>query len=50
MRKIFLWGVKGDYRGATSKELFSYFFGIYIKFGYKKPSILASSDLVDVAT
>ena len=32
------------------EELFAYFFGIYIKFGNKNPSILAPSDSVDVAT
>ena len=32
------------------EELFAYIFEIYIKFGYKNPSILTVSDLVDVAT
>ena len=36
--------------GATVEELFAYIFGIYIKFGYKDPSILAPSDSVSVAT
>ena len=37
-------------RGVTVEELFAYFFGIYIKFGYKNPSILTPLDSVDVAT
>ena len=32
------------------KELFAHIFGIYIKFGYKNPSILTPSNSVDVAT
>ena len=36
--------------GGTGDELFAYIFGIYIKFGYKNPSILTPYDLVDVAT
>jgi hypothetical protein len=32
------------------EELFAYIFGIYIKFGYKNPSILSPSDSVDIAT
>ena len=32
------------------EELFAYFFGIYIKFGYKNPSILTLLDSVDVAS
>ena len=32
------------------EELFAYIFGIYIKFGYKNPSILAPTDSVAVAT
>ena len=31
-------------------ELFAYIFGIYIKFGYKNPSIFTPLDLVDVAS
>ena len=31
-------------------ELFTYIFGIYIKFGYKNPSISTPFDSVDVAT
>ena len=34
----------------TVEELFAYIFGIYIKFGYKNPSILTPSNSVDVAT
>ena len=34
----------------SAEGLFACFFGIYIKFGYKNPSILAPSDSVDVAT
>ena len=37
-------------RGGTMEELFAYIFGIYIKFGYKDPSILAPSNSVNVAT
>ena len=36
--------------GATVEELFSYIFGICIKFGHKNPSILTLCDLLDVAT
>jgi hypothetical protein len=32
------------------EELFANVFGIYIKFGYKNPSILTSLDLVEVAS
>jgi hypothetical protein len=32
------------------EELFAYIFGIYIKFGYKNPSILTPCNSVDVAT
>ena len=32
------------------EELFTYIFGIYIKFGYKNPSILNPFDSVDVAS
>ena len=32
------------------EELFAYIFGIYIKFGYKNPSILTPCDSVDIAT
>ena len=39
-----------DQRGGTVEELFAYIFGIYIKFGYKDPSILAPFDSVSVAT
>ena len=39
-----------DQRGGTVEELFAYIFGIYIKFGYKDPSILAPSNSVTVAT
>ena len=44
--------VKGDflYRVVMVEELFAYIFGIYIKFGYKNPSILTPCDSVDVAT
>ena len=43
---------KGDFlcRVVTVEELFAYIFGIYIKFGNNNPSILAPTDLVDVAT
>ena len=37
-------------RGGTVEELFAYFFGIYIKFGYKNPSILSPLDSVGVAS
>ena len=40
----------GGSGGWRVEELFAYFFGIYIKFGYKNPSILTPSDSVDVAT
>ena len=36
--------------GATVEELFDYIFGIYKRFGYKDPSILATSNSVSVAT
>ena len=39
-----------DQRGGTVEELFAYIFGIYKKFGYKNPSILAPTDSVSVAT
>ena len=32
------------------EELFTYFFGIYIRFGYKNPSILTPLDSVDIAS
>jgi hypothetical protein len=32
------------------EELFAYFFGIYIKFGYKNSSILTPCNSVHVAT
>ena len=32
------------------EKLFAYIFGIYIKFGYKNPSIFTPSFLVEVAT
>jgi hypothetical protein len=32
------------------EEVFAYFFGIYMKFGYKNPSILTPLDSVDVAS
>ena len=32
------------------EERFGYSFGIYIKFGYKNPSILTPLDSVDVAS
>ena len=35
---------------ATVEELFAYIFGIYIKFGYKNPSILALYNSVSAAT
>ena len=38
------------YRVVTVEELFTYFFGIYIKLEYKNPSILTPSDSVDVAS
>ena len=38
-----------DQRGGTVEELFAYIFGIYIKFGYKDPSILAPANSVSVA-
>ena len=31
------------------EEPLAYFFGIYIKFGYKNPSILTPYNLVDIA-
>ena len=37
-------------RVLTVEELFAYIFGIYIKFSYKDPSIIAPFDLVSVAT
>ena len=39
-----------EYGGGTVEELFAYFFGIDIKFGFKNPSILTPLDSVDVAT
>ena len=36
--------------GGIVEELFTYIFGIYIKFGYKNPSILTPCDSVNVAT
>ena len=41
---------KEDFSHPLGVKLFAYIFGIYIKFGYKNPSILAPSDSVDVAT
>ena len=41
---------KNQYKVVTVEELFTYFFGIYIKFGYKNPLIIAPCDSVDVAT
>ena len=38
------------YRVVTVEELFDYIFGIYKRFGYKDPSILATSNSVSVAT
>ena len=35
---------------VTVEELFAYIFGIYIKFGYKNPSVLTPYDSVDFAT
>jgi hypothetical protein len=32
------------------EEFFAYFFGIFIKFGYKNPSILTPNNSVDVAS
>jgi hypothetical protein len=32
------------------EEIFAYFFEIYIRFGYKNPSILTPLDSVDVAS
>ena len=43
-------GVKGEGGQWTVEELFASFFGIYIKFGYKNPSILTPLDSVDVAS
>ena len=40
----------GGSGGWRVEELFAYFFGIYIKFGYKNPSILPSFDSVNVAS
>ena len=41
---------QNHYWGGTVEELFAYIFGMYIKFGYKNPSILIPCDLVDVVT
>ena len=41
---------KKNFLGGAVEELFAYIFGIYKKFGYKDPSILAPTDLVSVAT
>jgi hypothetical protein len=38
----------GDVDDGNADKLF--IVGIYIKFGYKNPSILAPCDLVDVST
>ena len=38
------------YRVVMVEELFDYIFGIYKRFGYKDPSILATSNSVSVAT
>ena len=35
---------------TSESSVFAYFFGIYIKFGYKNPSILTPLDLVNVAS
>ena len=37
-------------RSLKNFQLFAYFIGIYIKFEYKNPSILAPLDLVDIAS
>ena len=39
-----------DEKNLPLEELFAYIFGIYIKFGYKNPSILTPYDSIDVAT
>ena len=39
-----------DYRVVMVEELFDYIFGIYKRFGYKDPSILATTNSVSVAT
>ena len=38
------------WEGGHSPFVSAYIFGIYLKFGYKNPSILTPSDLVDIAT
>ena len=45
-------GVKGDFlvQSSDGGGTFAYFFGIYIKCGYKNPSILTLFDSVDVAS
>ena len=37
-------------QGYVLEELFAYFFGIYVQFDYKNPSILTSLDSVDIAS
>ena len=39
-----------EYRVVTVEDLFAYFFGVYIKFGFKNPSILTPLDSIDVAS
>ena len=39
-----------QYKVVTVEEILAYFFGIYIKFGYKNPSILTLLDSVDFAS
>ena len=39
-----------DKENLGVEELFAYFFGIYIEFGYKNPLILTPLDSVDVAS
>ena len=45
-------GVKGDFlvQGSDGGGTFCLLLGIYIKFGYKNPSILTPLDSVDVAS
>ena len=61
LKKVFFqnlpWGTKGKkiwktnfFEGGRRRNLFTCIFGIYIKFGYKNPSILTPYDSVDVAT
>ena len=37
---------KNQYKVVTVEELFTYIFGIYIKFGYKNPPILTLSNYI----